>query len=125
LFPPGSASGRANSKTFLELFSYGRRVFLITVGQQLVNASQVMVISRTLGLNAAAIWSIATKGFTVAQQVVNRPYDFSAAGFSEMMVRNERPKLLPRFRHLVVLSVSLAVWTGLGVALCNPSFLEN
>jgi O-antigen/teichoic acid export membrane protein len=123
LFPPARAWGHANWKTFHELFSFGRELFLLTVGWQLVNASQVMVISRTLGLDAAAVWSIATKPFTLAQQVVNNLFNYSASAIAEMMVRQERERLLSRCRDLVVLTASLAVWAGLAVGLCSPSFL--
>ena len=122
-FPPGGAWGDVNRKTFHELFSYGREIFLLSIGLQLVSASQVIIISRTLGLDAAAVWSIATKSFMLAQQIVYRPVDFSAAAFSEMMARGERDRLLARFRDLVVISASFAVWAGLAAGLCNQSFL--
>ncbi len=123
LFPKPGAWGRADLKTFHELFSYGREIFLLSLGLQLVSASQVLVISRTLGLEAAAVWSIATKPFTLAQQFVYRLLDYSSAGLAEMMVRQERERLLKRFQDILVLSASLAVWVGLSVALCNQSFL--
>lgn len=123
LFPPPNARGHFSRATFNELFGYSRQIFLITIGMQLVNASQVIIISRTLGLNAAAVWSIATKTFMLAQQVVNRPLDFATAGFSEMIVRGERDRVFSRFRDLVVVSASLAVWAGLAVAICNDGFL--
>jgi O-antigen/teichoic acid export membrane protein len=123
LFPQSGAWGCVNRKTFHELFSYGREILLLSVGLQLVSASQIMVISRTLGLDAAAVWYMATKSFMLAQQIVYRPVDFSAAAFSEMMARGERDRLLTRFRDLVVISASFAVWAGLAAGLCNQSFL--
>ncbi len=123
LFPPAGAWGRANLKTFHELFAYGREVFLISVGWQLVNASQMLVISRAVGFEAAGIWSIATKPFNMAQQVVFRLLDYSGAGLAEMIVRQERARLLVRFRDVVILSASFAVWAGLAVGLCNHDFV--
>lgn len=123
LCPPAGAWGRASRRTFRDLFAYGQEIFLLSVGQQLVNASQVMVIARTLGLDAAAIWSIGTKSFTLAQQVVYRIFDFSASAFAEMIVRGERERLLGRFRDVVVLSASFGIWAGLAAAICNQSFL--
>ncbi len=124
LFPASGSWGHVNQKTFQELFAYGREIFLLSVGWQLVNASQVVVISRTLGLEAAGIWSIATKPFTLAQQVVNRLLDFSSSALAEMIVRQERERLLARFRDLVILSASFSAWAGLAVGLCNHSFLS-
>jgi len=123
LLPPAGSWGRASGRIFRELFGYGKEIFLLTLGWQLVNASQVMVISRTLGLDAAAVWSIATKPFSLAQMAVNRLLDFSTAAFAEMMVRQEKDRLLNRFRDLMILSTALAAWVGLSVALGNPSFL--
>jgi O-antigen/teichoic acid export membrane protein len=123
LFPPAGAWGSTSLRIFHELFSYGKEIFLLSLGWQLVNASQVIVVTSTLGLDAAAVWSIATKPFTLAQTVVNRLFDFSAAAFAEMMVLRERERLLVRFRDLMILSASLAAWAGSAVALCNPSFL--
>jgi O-antigen/teichoic acid export membrane protein len=123
LLPPAGAGGRANLKTFHELFAYGREVFLLSVGWQLVNASQLLVIGRTVGFEAAGIWSIATKPFTMAQQVVYRLLDFSGAGLAEMIVRREQERLRARVRDVVIVSASFAVWVGLTVALCNHDFL--
>jgi len=123
LFPPTGAWGKANRKMFKELFSYGREVFLLSVGWQLVNASQMLVIGRTLGFDAAGIWSIATKPFAMAQQVVFRVLDYAGAGLAEMMVREERERLVARFRDIVILSAALATWVGLATALCNHDFL--
>ena len=123
LLPLPGAWGRVNGGMFRRLFSFGREMFLIIAGFQLVNASQVVVISRTLGLEAAAVWSIATKPFLLAQQFVSRLFDFSYSAFSEMIVRGERATLLARFRDLLILSASLAAWAGLAVALCNRDFL--
>jgi hypothetical protein len=40
-----------------------------------------------------------------------------------MIVRKERENLRLRFRDVLILSASLAVWAGLGAAVCNSSFL--
>jgi O-antigen/teichoic acid export membrane protein len=123
LFPPREARGRVSLQTFYELFSFAREVFLVSVGSQLVSASQIMVISRTLGLDMAAVWSVATKPFTMAQQAVFRLGDYSYPALAEMIVRREKERFLARFRDLVILSTSLAVWAGLAMAVCNRSFL--
>jgi len=124
LFPQKGCWGRPNRATFKELFFYGLDIFLLSIGQQLISASQVPVITKTLGLEAAAVWSIAIKFFVMVQQLVYRLFDFSAAAFSEMMVREERERLQMRFRDIVVLTGSVSVSVGLMMALCNQSFLH-
>jgi O-antigen/teichoic acid export membrane protein len=124
LFPARGRWGRPNWGTFKELFAFGLDMLLVMIGLQLINASQALVITRTLGLEATAIWSVATKLFLLAQQLVYRLLDFSTAAFSEMMVRGERARLQSRFRDLVMLSGSASAAIGLTVALCSHAFLE-
>jgi O-antigen/teichoic acid export membrane protein len=128
LLPGKGRWGRANRTTFKELFVFGTDLFLLSIGCQLISASQVPVITRALGpetgLLAAAIWSIATKIFLLVQQMVSRLLDFSSAAFSEMIARGERARLQARFRDVVILTGSLSVAAGLTAALCNQSFLE-
>ena len=123
LLPGANEWGKANMKTFKELFAFGRELFFLSLGWQMVNASQMLVIGRTLGFDAAGVWSIATKPFTMAQQIVFRLLDYAAAGFAEMMVRGERERLLGRLRDIVIISASLSAWVGLAVAVCNHDFL--
>jgi O-antigen/teichoic acid export membrane protein len=124
LFPARGRWGQPNWATFKELFFYGADIFLITIGLQLITASQAVVIARALGLEAAAVWSIATKLFMLSQQVVYRLLDYSTAAFSEMMVRGESARLQTRFRELVMISGSLSATAGMVMALCNRPFLE-
>lgn len=124
LWPHRGRWGQVNQRTFREMFQYGTEIFLLSVGQQLVSASQLLVLSRTLGLEVAALWSVATKLFSMAQQLVWRIYDFSGAALAEMIVRGERTRLLARFRDVVILTASASAVAGLIMAVCNRSFLE-
>jgi O-antigen/teichoic acid export membrane protein len=123
-FPRRGIWGRFERKLFREIFFFGADSFLLAVGQQLLNASQVLIIGHTLGMGAAAVWAVATKPLMLAQQLVQRVMAFSAAALSEMIVRGERERLLRRFRDVVILAVSAAVFIGGGIALCNDSFLQ-
>jgi O-antigen/teichoic acid export membrane protein len=124
LMPAAGQWGKSNWTTFRELAGYASEIFLLSIGQQLITTSQVFVVSRTLGLGAAAVWGVATKGFMLGQQVVWRILDFSAAAFSEMVVRGEIERLRSRFRDVVILTASLSAVAGLAIALCNGSFVE-
>ena len=123
LYPDRHCWGVVSSNVFWEVFHYARNLFFITIGTQLLTASQVIIVTRTLGLDAAAVWSIATKAFTLAQQVVHRICDYSIPALVEMFVRREITRLQKRFRQLVLLSASLSVLVGATVAVCNGSFL--
>jgi O-antigen/teichoic acid export membrane protein len=123
-FPARGCWGRFDPKLFKEIFLFGGNSFLMAVGFQLTNASQVLIISHTLGLDAAAVWSVATKPFMLAQQLVGRIFAFSCSALAEMLVRGEHERFLKRFRDLAILSATAAIFVAGGIALCNESFLH-
>ncbi len=123
LFPRRGAWGKIDRTIFWELFHFGRDVFLMAIGSQLLSASQIIIITRTLGLEAAAVWSICTKAFTLAQQMVTKLFEFSAGGFTEMIVRGEADRLRHRFPEVVALTAGVSVVVGIVGAAANQSFV--
>src|SRR5437660_4340157 len=123
LLPSRGNWGRPNYTVFKHLFSFGGELLLLSIGYQLANASQVIIVSRTLGLTAAAVWAIATKTFVLGQQVVLKIFSFSGSALGEMVVRGERETLKRRFRDVLLLTASFAVFVGVSIAICNGSFL--
>jgi O-antigen/teichoic acid export membrane protein len=109
LLPRKECWGRVNSQTFREIFSFSRDVFVLGIAAQIISASQVIMVSKFLGLEAAATWSICTKVFQFAQQIVYRLFDFSEAAFSEMIVRREIERFKHRYASIVTLTASAAV----------------
>jgi len=124
LFPTKGNWGSSSMALFKELFRFGNELFLLTLGLQLLNASQVVIISRTIGLSAAGTWAIATRTFLLAFQAVSRIFDFSAGALGEMIVRSERANLLRRYRDVMLLTAVAGVFICVSIALCNSSFLE-
>jgi hypothetical protein len=123
-FPPRGHWGHFDRKLFKEIFFLGSNVFLMAVGAQLINASQVIIINNTLGLTAAAVWSVATKPFMMAQQLVGRIVVFSTSPMSEMIVRGEMERFIKRFRDIVIIYAATAIFVAGSIALCNGSFLQ-
>lgn len=124
LYPSPNAWGRPSWLRFRELFAFGKDVFWIALGAQMINASQTIVVTRAMGLDTSGVWAIGTRAYTLVTQLVWRPFDFSYPALSEMVVRNERTWLLHRFKNLVILSSSLAVACAVMFALCNKAFVE-
>jgi O-antigen/teichoic acid export membrane protein len=124
LLPRRNRWGRPSWARFRELFVFGRDMLLYSLGSQLINASQTILLTRMADLQTAAVWSICTRGFTLLGQVVFRVFDSACAALAEMIVRDEKPRLLLRFRSVVVLSGSVSVVAGLGLAACNQPFVE-
>ncbi len=123
IFPTRGTWGRASWPKFRELFKFGKDIFWIALGTQMINASQAIVVTRSLGLNAAAIWSVCTRTYVLANQLVWRPFDYSSPALSEMVARGEKERLLHRFKGLVTLTTSFGVLAAVMFALCNKPFV--
>lgn len=122
--PQADEWGSASRKIFKELFSYGKDVFLINLGSQLEMASQTIVVSRALGLEVAAVWSVGTKMFNLILPLMGRPLVASLPGLYEMGARGESDRLKNRFKGLVVLTASLGTFLAISFALCNSLFVQ-
>jgi O-antigen/teichoic acid export membrane protein len=124
LFPRSGTWGRVSWNYFQELFAYGKDLFLVSLGTQLIMASQTMIITRRLGLEAAAAWAVGTRAFTMVCQLIWRIIGFSMPAFSEMIVREERERLYTRFKDISVLSASCAGFCAITFAISNASFVH-
>jgi len=105
------------------LFDFAKDTFLMSLGWQLVSATPIILISKVIGLDAAATWSVGTKLFTLFQQIIWRILDYSAGGFSEMFVRSEYQLLRLRFFEITSLTAFLSpIFAGL-LIVCNSPFV--
>jgi O-antigen/teichoic acid export membrane protein len=123
LLPRGDEWGAVTGERFRELFNFGRDIFIYSLGSQLINASQTILLTRLLGLEAAAVWNVGTRAYLVLTQVIYRIFDFSAPALAEMMVRGEKKLLCHRFKQIMILSVNLSLSAGALFALCNSAFV--
>lgn len=123
LLPPAVKFSDISLTRLRELFTLGADYFLVNIGTQLLEASQLMIVSRTMGLPAAAIWSISTKLFTLLFMLTAKIDNTAIVFFSEMMVRGEQIKLRSCFKKMYQLTGSLAVCGMLGAVAVNPYFV--
>jgi O-antigen/teichoic acid export membrane protein len=124
LFPAFGAWGRASWAQFREIFDYGKDMFLVAVGTQLIMASQTMIITRKLGLEASAAWYAGTRAFNLVSQAIWRISDSSGPAFSEMMVRGEQLLLRERYRAVLTLTASISGFAAVTYALTNSIFVS-
>jgi O-antigen/teichoic acid export membrane protein len=124
ILPESRGWGRVSGVIFRKMFNYGRDVFLVVVGSQLIMTSQTIIIARMIGLEAAAVWSIATRTFTLVGQAVWRVSQTSLSALAEMIARGEHGRLRDRFSSLAKLANSLGVYCAVAFALCNSPFVS-
>ncbi len=123
LLPRGCEWGRMTWARFRELFAFSNDIFLYSLGSQLINASQTILLTGILGLETAAVWNIGTRVYQLLTQIIFRIFDYSAPALAEMMVRGEKARLAARFKQIVIFSLSAAVAAGSVFALCNSAFV--
>lgn len=124
LLPRKGCWGQPTIKTFRELFAFGKDIFLVNVGNQVLEASQLIIITRTMGLSAAAVWSVSTKLFAMVYQLITTIEGTAIVFFAEMMVRGEKSKLGTRFRQIYQLTAGIAVVSLAFVVAINQSFVS-
>lgn len=124
LLPKAGRWGRPTLERFREIFGFGKDIFLVNVGNQVLEASQLIIVTRTMGLTAAATWSVSTKLFGLVYQLVAKIEGTAIVFFAEMMVRGETGKLASRFRQIYQLTGGLAALALAGVVTVNHSFIQ-
>jgi len=113
-FYPSTKSGW-QMPTFADIqrvFAFGKDAALMSLGSQMVNASQIMIISRFSGLDAAATFSIGTKLYSLGQQLVARIIGAAAPALTELFVRGEISRFSARFFDVLSISAFLATLIG-------------
>lgn len=124
LLPKKGHWGRPTVERFQELFGFGKDIFLVNVGNQVLEASQLIIVTRTMGLTAAATWSVSTKLFTLVYQIVTKIEGTAIVFFAEMMVRGEKDKLTTRFRQIYQLTAAAAIVVLAIAVAINQAFVS-
>jgi O-antigen/teichoic acid export membrane protein len=122
-YPSEGHWGRPNLLLFRKIFSFGQDVVWVSMGSQLVNASQIMVLSRVASLDVAATFAIGTKLFTMGQQFTGKIIESSAPALTEMFVRGDLARFKLRFDNVVSLTAFLATLGAAGLVAGNTAFV--
>jgi O-antigen/teichoic acid export membrane protein len=118
-YPARGFWGRSEWKLLKKLFSFGKDVLLMSIGSQLVNASQLMILTRIAGLDAAATFSVGTKFYAMGQQFVGKVLENSAPALTEIFVRGDRIRFNDRFWNVVSMTAFLATIGATGLMMGN------
>ena len=111
-------------RAFKEMFVFGKDVMLMAIGSQLVNASQIMILGRVAGLEAAATYSIGTKFYSLGTQLTGRLFESSAPALTEMFVRKESGRLRERFADIFRASLFIATSGAVALVVANATVVR-
>jgi O-antigen/teichoic acid export membrane protein len=123
-FPVSYLWGAWNGAMFRKLVSFGGGMFILTLSIQLFSMTQTAMVTKSLGLTAAAVWAAAPKLFQVMQQMVSRLWDYRIPHLSSLMAGNHTAMLTSNFNGLFRATAYLG-GGGLGAMIAmNPMFLN-
>ena len=124
LLPARGAWGTLQWPMAKNLFSFAKDTFLIALGWQLISASPAILISKLVGLEAAATWAVGTKLFMLFQQIVWKLYDFSTSGLAELFARGEHERMRYRFFQITSATTGVSAFFSGLLFLFNGSFIS-
>ena len=123
-YPSSGHWGKVSHSIFKRTFHYGKDVLMVSVGSQLINASQIMIVSRWISLDAAAIFAVSTKVYSMAMMLIANPIATSAPGLTEMHVRGEQQRFIHRYWDLIALVLAASTIIAAALVVGNRSFVS-
>ena len=124
LYPEQRGSGSFQKSLFLRMLGFGSDVLLMQLGALLCSGSQILLVTKLLGLEAAAVFSVATKTLTMMQQLLGRILESAAPGLTEIFVRGDRARFIKRFYQMVLAISVLTLVATTAMILANRLFVD-
>ena len=123
LLPP-LLGARVSLKSLKPLAVFSSNVFVIGLGLKLIDFAPTLLITRKLGIQALADWTVGTRLVLFVSQLIFRIHNSSEPIFWEMFARKEFPRLRQRLLDLVIISGLAAALFGAGIVAINPPFIR-
>lgn len=110
-------------KRLLEVAQYGWQRLIAIAGSTMLSSAPTFLITRYLGLESTAIWTIGTRFQHLMVQITARLPELAFPSLVEMHVRGEGKLLKRRFLEILTITGGCAcAFSGVLVA-CNKDFL--
>jgi O-antigen/teichoic acid export membrane protein len=107
---PSRAEWSCPSKVIVwEIAVFARDSFLQSLGQQLVNTLPMLLISRWMGLDAAAVWSVANKSYFILRQILGRPFQYGVSMIADILSNKGERAMLARWMQMSQLMTAAAL----------------
>lgn len=112
LYPSRDEWSRPSKVIIREIAVYARDSFLQSIGQQLVNTLPMLLISRWIGLDAAAVWSVANRSFFILRQILGRPFQYGVSMMADLLANKGHDAMLRRWMQMsqVMTAFALALY---------------
>jgi len=123
LYPVRGEWGKPSPEIIREVAFFARDGFLQQLGQQFVNTLPMLFISRWLGLDAAATWTVATRPFWILRQILNRPFQYGVSMLADLLSHQGKEAMMKRWMQLSQLMTVGALAMYPVCAVYNGAFL--
>ena len=111
-FPKKGTWKLSTKEEFLSVWHHAKSVFVIQMGDLLLNSTPQILIARYLGLELSAAWTVYTRPFAILKQIVNRPFDVALPMIYEAYDRKDMGLVTQRWMEIaqVILAASGVVF---------------
>jgi len=120
---PNLRSARVSFSMLKPLMKFSANVLVIVAGTQLIAFAPGLLISRKLGVQTLADWTVGTRLLTFVTQLITRIPNSSEPAFWEMFSRGEVSRLGARMLDLIAITGSAAAFFAAGIVAVNPAFV--
>lgn len=103
---------------------YSKDIFMLQVGSKVAASLPMLLISRLLGLETVAAWTICSRPFFILKQLVIKPYDYALPMLCEIYVKGEQRRTARRWTHVTQLVVTLSICVFAIAAANNSLFIQ-
>ncbi len=121
---PDFRNAKISLATLKPLARFSSNVFLLALGLQLFNFAPVPLVTRHLGVQGLADWTVGTRLVLFATQLVARIPGAAEPALWEMYTRRELPLLRLRLLEVGQVAALTAALLGGGITVANPSFIR-
>lgn len=115
---------RLQRRAMRQLLTEGSSFFSGTLFGTVGGMAQATLLSRWLGLEGVAAWSVGSKAANLLSQLLSKFYESSFAGLSELFESGRTDLLLRRLGQLFGWVMGLALFSALGLCLMNGEFVQ-
>lgn len=105
------------------LFTFSSSIFALGLASQVYFASQGLVATKLLGLEAAAIFAVTGRAATIAMQSIWKPFDAFAPRWQVAYCNGDIPRVNREFLVMARFTILLAAAAAAGVVLVNQPFV--
>ena len=106
-----------------KLFGFSSTMFVLGLASQVYFASQGLVATKMLGLEAAAVLAVTGRAVSIAMQSIWKPLDAFAPRWQVAYCAGDFPRVTREFQLMVRFTILLAVAAAVVVGLINQPFV--